>query len=276
VIAWPSSVTLSLLDDQVVDGDLATAVARLRKGGWVTVSAGLAAEHHVSVGGSIVLPTPTGNVAFRLAATTTNFGWSPGSVLMGAADYQRAWGTSAPSALGVDLAPGARSQTVLSAIAGQLGPGSGLDALSRQAREARINASAHEGLSQLAEISTLLLVAAILAMAAALGSCIWQRRTSLAGLRPAGVRPARLRRILLTESVLMLSAGCLTGAVAGVYGEVVIDAYLKRATGFPVASVSAGWRPLEIFALVLVTVLAITAVPTWLTSRVSPSLMLHD
>ena len=86
------------------------------------------------------------------------------------------------------------------------------------------------------------------------------------------------RRILLTESALMLSAGCLTGAVAGLCGEVAIDAYLKRTTGFPVAHMTAGagLRALEILALMLVTVLAITAWPTWLTSRVSPTLMLND
>jgi putative ABC transport system permease protein len=278
VIAWPSSADLKLLDGQLVHGERTAAVARLREGGWLTMSADVAAEHRASVGDTIVLPTPTGNVAFKLAATTTNFGWSPGAVLMSAADYRRAWGTSAPSALGVDLAPGTREQPVREAIEHRLGPGNGLEALSRQTREARIDASAHEGLSQLAEISTLLLLAAILAMAAALGSSIWQRRTSLAGLRLAGVPPARLRRILLTESALMLSAGCMTGAVAGLCGEVAIDAYLKRTTGFPVAHMTAGagLRALEILALMLVTVLAITAWPTWLTSRVSPTLMLND
>jgi putative ABC transport system permease protein len=276
VIAWPRSARPELLDDQILDGTLTTAAARLREGGWLTVSAKLATEQHVNLGDSLTLPTPTGDRSFRIAATTTNFGWSPGSVVMSAGDYQHAWGTSAPSALGVDLDPGANPQGVRDAIERQLGPHSGLEVLTRDEREAKINATANEGLSQLGEISTLLLVAAILAMAAALGSSIWQRRTSLAGLRLSGVRPARLRRILLTESILMLSAGCLTGAIAGVYGELVIDAYLKRATGFPVAGMNAEWRPLVIFILVLVTVLTIEAVPIWLASRVSPTLTMDD
>jgi putative ABC transport system permease protein len=276
IIAWPANAGWRLLDGQVIDGHSTTAAARLRQGGWITASAALAAEHHASVGGAITLPTPTGDVAFKLAATTTNFGWSPGAVVMSMADYQHAWGTSAPSALGVDLSPGEQVSTVARTIARQLGSATGLEVLSRRAREAKIDASAREGLSQLGEISTLLLAAAILAMAAALGSSIWQRRLSLAGLRLSGVRPARVRRILITESVLMLSAGCLTGALAGVLGEVVIDAYLRRATGFPVARAAAGWRPAEVFALVLATVLAITALPTWLAARVSPTLTLND
>ena len=37
----------------------------------------------------------------------------------------------------------------------------------------------------------------------------------------------------------MLGAGCVTGAMAGIYGQVVIDGYLKHVTGFPVASIGA-------------------------------------
>jgi hypothetical protein len=40
---------------------------------------------------------------------------------------------------------------------------------------------------------------------------------------------------LLTEAVLMLSAACLIGAVAGLYGQVIIDSYLRHVTGFHAA-----------------------------------------
>ena len=73
---------------------------------------------------------------------------------------------------------------------------------------------------------------------------MWQRRVALAGLRLSGAKPKRLRRILLTESVLMLGSGCLTGAVLGLYGEHVIDGYLSEATGFPVAGLAVSeWSP---------------------------------
>ena len=98
-----------------------------------------------------------------------------------------------------------------------LGAGaSGLEVVDRSgARRPRSTRSPSEGLGQLGEISTLLTIAAILALAAALASAIWQRRVSLAELRLTGVTPARLRRLLLLESALMLGAGCLTGALAG-------------------------------------------------------------
>jgi ABC-type lipoprotein release transport system permease subunit len=148
--------------------------------------------------------------------------------------------------------------------------------LTAHAREAGIDSSASEGLSQLGEISELLILAAILAMAAALISSIWQRRISLAGLRLEGTRPDRLRRILLMETVLMLSAGCLTGTIAGVYGQLVIDGYLKHVTGFPVASFATGQRPLEIFLFVVAIVLGAASIAGWLASRVAPTFALDE
>jgi putative ABC transport system permease protein len=276
VIAWPPNAHMGLLDEQVVAGSPADAVRRVREGGWITVSAQIASEHHAGIGDTLRIATPTGEVPFKIAATTTNFGWTPGAVLMSTADYSRAWNTSAPSAIGVDLAPHANAAAVGGSIQRALGANGGLEVLSANTRQRTIDASASEGLSQLGEIAGLLLAAAILAMSAALGSNIWQRRSSLAGLRLDGTTPQQLRRLLLLEAALMLGAGCLTGAVAGIYGQIVIDGYLKHVTGFPVASFATSRRPLEIFALVIACVLAITAIPGWFASRVSPILALDE
>jgi putative ABC transport system permease protein len=276
IIARPPGANRQVLSSQISSGDKARAIARLGQGGWIAVSRQIAEERHVAVGDPLALATPTGNAVFRVAATTTNLAWSPGVIFMSTADYSRRWATSAPTALGVNLSPGASVAGVRRAIAATLGESSGLEVSTAATREARIDALTSEGLGQLGEISTLLLLAAILAMAAAVTSAVWQRRTSLAGLRLSGVRPHRLRRILLIESALMLGAGCLTGAVAGIYGQVVIDGYLEHVTGFPVAGLGASWRPVEIFALVTVVVLAIVSVPGWFASRVSPMLALNE
>ncbi|HEX4188953.1 MAG TPA: FtsX-like permease family protein [Solirubrobacteraceae bacterium] len=278
ILARPPGAANHVLESQTIGGAgaAATAQARLAEGGWVAVSRQIAAEHHSSVGGTITLPTPTGNVAYRVAALTTNLAWSPGVVFMSAADYTKAWGASAPSALAVHPAPGASLSTVTREIEAALGPASGLAAVSARTRQARIDTLTSEGLSQLGLISTLLILAAILALAAALASSIHQRRTALASLRLAGAPPSRLRRILLLEGSLMLGAGCVTGALAGVYGQFVIDAYLRHVTGFPVASAGASARPIAIFAIVLAAALLIVALPGWRASIVPPSLALAE
>ncbi len=278
VIARPAGGARSVLATQTIGGARAAAStdARLAQGGWIALSQQVATERHVRIGGTMTLPTPTGERAYRVAALTSNLAWSPGVVFMSTSDFARAWGTTAPSALAVRPVADADVATVQAQITAALGADSGLEVASAATREAKIDALTGEGLSQLGEISTLLLLAAIVALAAALASSIQHRRAALAGLRLAGAPSARLRRILLVEAALMLGAGCVTGALAGVYGQFVIDAYLRHVTGFPVTGAGASARPLEIFVLVLAAVLAAVAIPGWLASRVPPALALAE
>jgi putative ABC transport system permease protein len=273
VIARPPGGARSVLSSQILSGSAALAERRLAQGGWVVVSRQIAEQQHVGVDATLRLPTPSGEVLLRIAALTSNLAWSPGALFLGSAQYARLWGgggTNSATALGVSLKPGARAGEVAQRIRQALGHGSGLSVRTRSSLETSIDTLTREGLSQLQEISNLLLAAAILAMAAALTSAVWQRRGALAGLRLYGASPARLRRILLVEAGLLLSAGCVTGALAGVYGQAIIDSYLGRVTGFPIAAITAGARPLQIFALVVTVVLAAALTPIVLASRVSP------
>lgn len=278
VLARPPGGARSVLASQAIGGSQVASRTerRLAEGGWIAVSRQIAAEHHIRVGQLLALPTPGGNRAYRVAALTTNLAWSPGVVFIGSADFQQAWGTSAPSALAVHASPGASAQHVKAEIVRALGPGSGLEVATATQRQEKIDRLTGEGLSQLGLVSTLLVLTAIIALAAALTSSIQQRRSALAGLRLAGAAPARLRRILLLEASLILGAGCLTGALAGIYGQFVMDAYLRHATGFPVSSAGEAIRAIEILALVLAAALAIVAIPGWLASRVPPALALAE
>jgi putative ABC transport system permease protein len=272
IIARPADAGTSVLSGQILQGDASLVEERLREGGWIVLSKQIADEHHLHVGGLVRLPTPTGQAEFRLAATNTNFGWPTGVIFMSTTDYTRVFATSALTALGVDLRPGTDVGQAKAAIEHRLGSESGLEVITAATRAARIEASGGEGLGQLSEIARLLLAATIVAMVAALGSSIWQQRISLASLRVEGTRPSQLRRLLLLEALVMLSAGCLTGALAGVYGQLIIDSYLKHVTGFPVASLVTAGRPFEIFVLVVIAVLVLAAIPGWIASRVPPTL----
>jgi putative ABC transport system permease protein len=276
IVARPPGTGREVLRTQMVAGSFSTARERLREGGWIAVSRQIAEEQHVRIGETLELPTPTGTSSFRLAALTTNFGWPGGAVLMNTSDYRRLWATRAPSGLAVDFTPGTNIAQARRAIAASLGANSGLEAITAETWSERFDTLAGEGLGQLGEISTLLILAAILAMAAALGSSIWQRRVSLAELLLDGAPRRRLPLILLTESMLMLSAGCLAGAIAGVYGQFVIDAYLKHITGFPVTAIATVARPIEMFALVIAAVLVLVSLPGWRASRVHPALGLSE
>jgi putative ABC transport system permease protein len=279
LIARPSGGARRVLSSQIVSGSAALAQQRLARGGWVVVSRQIAQQQHVGLGGRLTLPTPSGEVSLRIAALTSNLAWSPGALFLGSAQYVRLWGDGAANnatALAVSLKPGARAPVVAQRIQQMLGSSSGVIVRTRSSLQTSIEALAREGLGQLREISNLLLTAAILAMAAALTSAVWQRRRALAGLRLCGVSPARLRRILLLEAGLLLSAGCVTGALAGMYGQAIIDGYLGRVTGFPIAAITPDARPLQIFALVVTIVFAAALTPIVLASRVSPNYALAE
>ena len=68
---------------------------------------------------------------------------------------------------------------------------------------------------RLTEIATLILILAALAMAAAMGAMVWQRRPRLAKLKLEGLRPPELWRTILLESLLLLGVGCPTGRSSG-------------------------------------------------------------
>ena len=275
IIARPPAASRRVLSSEILQGNASTAVARLSQGGWIVVSRQIAEQHHLSLGGTLTLPTPTGSTRFRIAATTTNLAWPPGVIFISSADYTRAWAAPAPTALGVDLRRGTHTALARVEIARAIGVGSGLEVATATKRESSIDALTSEGLGQLQEISTLLLLAAIATMAVALLSSLSQRRPWLARSRLKGAKPWRLRRILLLEALMMLGAGAATGALAGFYGEIVIDGFLRHVTGFPLASVITGARPLELFALVLAATLAIVIVPGWRASRISSGLALE-
>ncbi len=278
VIARSPGDRALLPTSQLIHGSVDSATQRLRTGGWVVLSDQIAQAHHVGLGDPIAIPTPTGTLRLRVAATTTNLGWSPGAMIIAGADYRRAWATSAPTALEVDVAAGADHAAVQRGVAQAVGDGlgGGLVVQTAHERAAGIDASASQGLARLGQISALLLVAAVLAMAAAMGAAIWQRRASLAALRIQSFSPRQLWRVLLLETSVVLGAGCVTGALVGIYGQVVIDRYLRAVTGFPVVSTLAGWSTVEIVGLVVVAALAVVAIPGWFAARVPPQLGLQD
>lgn len=270
IVARPNNDRAMLPPSQVQSGDLAEATARLRSGGWVAVSEALAKERGARVGGTISLPTPTGTRKWRVAATTTNLGWAPGAIIMSATDYRRAWNTSAPTAIEVDLRPGSDPATVQAELQRMLGPTSSLRVQTANERADGIIASAEQGLGQLQQISFLLLAGAVLALASAMSAAIWQRRTSIASLGIDGYTPRRLWRVLLVESSIVLAAGCFTGIVLGSYGQVAADRYIATSTGFPVDVNPVSWHTVLMFVAVIGASLAIVAIPSWRASRVRP------
>jgi putative ABC transport system permease protein len=253
---------------QIVSGSVARATDLLRRGGWVAISSGLADEDRLHVGEAVSLPTPSGPVRFGVAAIMTNSGWPPGTITIDSDDYRRYWQTSDAAALEVTLGPGASAAGVRRAIEAALVGRPGLLVRTSGERDAENKANANQGLRTLGDISTLLLVAAALAIASALTAAVWQRRARLAALKIQGYDHRQLWRALLFESAIMLGLGSVIGATVGVYGHALASRWLKLTTGFPAPfSIGPGH---VVLTLVLVTgiALAVIALPGLVAARV--------
>jgi putative ABC transport system permease protein len=275
VIAPPTEASPLLPASQIVEGSAGEATKHLREGGWVVLSKALAEEHHLKIGDMVRIPSPI-PTRFRVAGMSTNIGWAPGAITMTAKDYERAWGNDEVSAYNVAVKPGESLTTATKALRRALGPSSGLGVQSAQAHEAEQNALSKQGLKRLSDIAKLILVVAVLAMAAAIGSMLWQRRPRLAKLKLEGFPRGELWRTILLESVLLLAAGCLTGAAFGLYGQQLLDRALANVINFPVVYSIAALPALSSLAIVVTSALVILAIPGYLAAGVPAAVALQD
>ena len=274
-IAPPSEAVPLLPSSQILEGSIAQASARVRAGGWLVLSEAIASEHHLRIGSRVTLPAPV-PTSFRVAALSTNIGWAPGAAIMSAAAYARAWGSADASAYNILFDSRASAGRVDGEITRALGPSSGLVVQSAQVHADEQDALSRQGLERLSQIATLILVVAVLAMAAAIGNMVWQRRPRLAKLKLEGFPRTELWRTILLESLLLLAVGCLTGAILGLYGQQLLDRALANVINFPVVYSIAVVSGVVSLATVTAIALLIIAIPGYMAVCVSPAIALQD
>jgi putative ABC transport system permease protein len=276
VIAPPREASPLLPASQIVEGNVGRAEAQVRAGGWAVVSQAIASEHHLHIGEPFALPTPIPST-FRVAAIGTNIGWAPGAIVMNATDYARAWGSTDASAYNVLLSPGVSQAQGRREIERALGGGSsGFAVQTAEEHAAQQRALSRQGLERLTQIASLILIAAVLAMAAAMGNMVWQRRPRLAKLKLEGFPRAELWRTILLESLLLLGVGCVSGGVFGLYGQQLLDRALANVINFPVVYSFGILVALASLALVTAAAVAIVAIPGYIAAGVPPAVALQD
>jgi putative ABC transport system permease protein len=270
VIAPPRTSPQLIPPGQLTAGDARTVNRRLRGRGWAVVSEAIARQRHLRLGSYFTLPAPH-PARFRVAALSTNGGWPPGILVLNADDYAHAWSSHLASALNVDLNSRVSPARARAELQTALGPHSGLAVQTAAGRERQWKAVSRQGLGRLSQIATLVLVAAILAIAGVMASMIWQRRERIAYIKRQGFTRGLLWRALFFESAVLLCVGCAIGATFGLYGQLLISRALAIVTGFPITLNVGALIAVTSFALVATAALAIVAVPGYLAVRVRPT-----
>jgi len=269
VVAPPRADPQPLLRVHFLHGDFAAATTRLRGRGWVALSQAIADDLGARVGDVVTLPTPR-PIPLRVAATLTNMGWSPGAVVLNADDFRRAWGGDGVTALGVALAPGAAPASVAARMRRALHGAGDLLVETPAQREQRFRVESRQGLSRLTQISTLVLVAAALALALAMSGVVWNRRPRLMTLKLTGFSDGEVWRTLVAESAIVLGVGCSIGAAFGVFGQFMLTRWLSASTGFPTSYAPAFQLALTTFVGVTLVAVGVSALPGFAAARVAP------
>ncbi len=259
VIGVPSQIPNPIVESQLIKGSTAIATQHLREGGWAVISQTIASEHHIRLGKRFSLPTPSGFASLRLAATISNYGWLPGTVLLNANDYSRLWQTARASQLAVTFRPGVPFAEGQLAVQHALPTGSALIVQTAQERQSQVSTVLGSTLSRLDQTSTVVLVAAIATVVAMMISAVWQRRGRLDALIAIGMSFGQLARLVFYESGCVLLGGCLIGMTSGVFGQYLVDSWLRYSTGSPVTFAAAWLLGLRtILIAVVISVLAAT------------------
>jgi putative ABC transport system permease protein len=275
VLAPPTAASPLVPPSQLVEGNVAQADARVREGGWAVVSLALAEEHHLKIGRAFTLPAPD-PTTFKVAAISTNIGWAPGAIIMNAQDYAKAWGSTDASAYNVLAKPGVAPAQAAREVRAALGSKSALAVQTAEEHANKLRTITRQGLTRLSQIATLILVAAVMAMGAAMGAMIWQRRPRLAKLKLEGFPPNELWHTIVLESLLLLGVGCFSGAIFGLFGQQLLDRALNIVINYPVVSSVGVIVALSSLALVTAAAVLIVAIPGYFAARVPASLALQD
>lgn len=253
---------------QLISGNPRQVDDRLRSGGWAVISATLASAMHLHIGQRFTLPSAN-PLSLRLAGTSTNLGWPPGAVVMNGHDFSDAWGPQSTTAYALALDSDTNAATVAAEARRALGSRA-LTIETRAQRDATQIAVSNKGLKRLTEIALLVLIAGILATIVSMTASIAQRRERFAAMKPQGITTSVLWASLVFESALLIGAGCLAGAILGIYGETLLSHALSSVTGFPVLFSARPLLALASFALVSVTAALVIAVPGYRAAATRP------
>ncbi len=272
VFARPPQNRLLIPPDDIQQGGIERAMRRMRTGGWGAISHSIAEHYHVGIGGHLMLPTPTGPRSVRVAAIASNLGWPPGTIVLNARDYRRWWPGRDVSAIEIVLKPGVTPTAGKAAIKRALPAASPLLVETQAERKARFARLERAGLNRLTQISTLLLIAAVLAMAAAMTGTVWQQRRRIATFRTQGFSAGRILRLLFVQALLVLATGAFVGVAFGLCGQALGTRWLQLTTGFPTLYHLGFGLAATTLATVAALALVVLLIPGWFAARTEPAL----
>ena len=238
--------------------------------GTVGVDSGQLGRLGAHQGGTLVIRTlDGGSQTLRVAAVYDSAGLPLPDVLMSVGDYTRAFRPAGADMVFVNRAPGASVAASRAAVEAAAASDPLLVVNTVAGYKANLAGRVNEILTLFGTLLGLAVLIALLGISNTLSLSVIERTRESALMRALGLTRGQLRRMLLTEALLMAALAIVLGAGLGVtFGVVMVHAFVQSTDGQGLLSIP--YSHIALYAAIAVgAALAAAALPARRAARTS-------
>ena len=238
--------------------------------GTVGVGSGQLAKLGAHQGGTLVVRAPSGtSETLRVVAVYDSAGLNLPDVLMSVSDYTRAFRPAGADMVFVNRAPGASVAASRAAVDAATASDPLLVVNTIAAYKATLASRVNQILTLFGALLGLAVLIALLGISNTLSLSVIERTRESALMRALGLTRGQLRRMLLTEALLMAALAIVLGVGLGVtFGVVMVHAFVQSTDGQGLLSIP--YSHIALYAAIAVcAALAAAALPARRAARTS-------
>jgi putative ABC transport system permease protein len=221
-------------------------------------------------GGTLAVGTPgTGTETLRIAAVYNSAGLALPDVLLSVGDYQHAFTPAGANMVFVNTAPGVPVATSRAAVDAATASDPLLNVATLADYKASLAGRVDQILTLFGVLLGLAVLIALLGISNTLSLSVLERTRESALMRALGLTRGQLRRMLLTEALLMAALAIVLGVGLGVtFGVVMVHGFILSTAGQGMLSIP--YASIALYALIGVcAALAAAALPARRAARTS-------
>lgn len=185
----------------------ATLAPKLQQPDTVALSPSAVSSLGVDVGGTVTMPTPTGNRKLRVVGVIEDPSAVNPTLNLDFAQFSRLWGTFAADSFGVGVEPGADALAVRKEIDARLGERLGVVVDTQRQFLDRVNGLVDSIVGLIGSVQLVAMIVAGLGLANTLLISTLERRRDLGVLRAVGMLRRQVRRMVTVEALLVGGLG---------------------------------------------------------------------
>jgi putative ABC transport system permease protein len=238
--------------------------------GTVGVGSGQLAKLGAHQGGTLLIRAPSGtSETLRVVAVYDSAGLNLPDVLMSVSDYTRAFRPAGADMVFVNRAPGASVAASRAAVDAATAGDPLLVVNTIAAYKATLAGRVNQILTLFGALLGLAVLIALLGISNTLSLSVIERTRESALMRALGLTRGQLRRMLLTEALLMAALAIVLGVGLGVtFGVVMVHAFVQSTDGQGLLSIP--YSHIALYAAIAVcAALAAAALPARRAARTS-------